>query len=85
MTDKANTPKLDAEQIAEIRREFDYFDKDNNGQIDMPEFIELLTILSPKTKANHVQEGFNMVDKNGDGYIDFEEFLNWWQEGWWEY
>ena len=43
--------KLTAEQIAEIRKDFDFFDRDLNGQIDLPEFIELLTILSPKTKA----------------------------------
>lgn len=76
---------LSAEKIAEIRKEFEYFDTDKNGQLDLREFIEMLTILSPKTKASHVQEGFSMIDENGDGYIDFEEFLEWWQEGWWEY
>jgi Ca2+-binding EF-hand superfamily protein len=45
----------------------------------------MLTVLSPKTKASHVQEGFNIVDQNGNGYIDFAEFLSWWQECWWEY
>ncbi|GAA6183134.1 MULTISPECIES: EF-hand domain-containing protein [Alteromonadaceae] len=82
MTDK--TP-LDDSKIAEIRKEFDFFDHDKNGQIDLPEFIELLTILSPKTKASHVQEGFSLIDENNDGFIDFEEFLDWWQEAWWEY
>lgn len=76
---------LDENQIAEIRKEFEFFDRDQNGQIDLQEFIELLTILSPKTKASHVQEGFELIDKNSDGYIDFEEFLKWWQQGWWEY
>ena len=81
MSDKT----LSAEQIEEVRKEFEYFDKDHNGQIDMPEFIELLTILSPKTKANRVEEGFNLIDDNHDGFIDFDEFLEWWKEGWWEY
>lgn len=72
-------------QIADIRTEFDFFDRDNNGQIEMGEFIELLTVLSPKTKASHVQEGFSLIDTNNDGYIDFDEFLAWWQDGWWEY
>jgi calmodulin len=76
---------LDEKKIAEIRKEFDFFDRDNNGHIDMPEFIELLTVLSPKTKASHVQEGFSLLDKNGDGFIEFEEFLEWWQGCWWEY
>lgn len=77
--------KLTAEQIAEIREDFDFFDRDLNGQIDLREFIELLTVLSPKTKAGNVQEGFSLIDGNNDGYIDFEEFLEWWKDGWWEY
>lgn len=77
--------QLEAEKVDEIRKEFEFFDQDKNGQIDLQEFIELLTVLSPKTKASHVQEGFSLIDTNNDGYIDFEEFLNWWQECWWEY
>jgi Ca2+-binding EF-hand superfamily protein len=72
-------------QIVEIRKDFDFFDRDLNGQIDLHEFIELLTILSPKTKAGNVQEGFSLIDENSDGFIDFAEFLGWWKEGWWEY
>lgn len=77
--------QLSDEQIAEIRKDFDFFDRDLNGQIDLHEFIELLTVLSPKTKAGNVQEGFGLIDENGDGFIDFEEFLDWWKDGWWEY
>ncbi|MBF7072724.1 EF-hand domain-containing protein [Glaciecola sp. MH2013] len=77
--------QLSEEQVAAIRKDFDFFDKDLNGQIDLHEFIELLTVISPKTKASNVQEGFSMIDENGDGFIDFEEFLDWWKEGWWEY
>lgn len=76
---------VDENKVAEIRKEFEFFDRDNNGQIDLHEFIELLTILSPKTKASHVKEGFSIIDKNDDGFIDFDEFLKWWLEGWWEY
>ena len=79
-----NTTLTD-EQIAEIRKEFSFFDRDDNGHIDLQEFIELLTVLSPKTKANRVEEGFSLIDKNNDGFIEFEEFLTWWQQGWWEY
>ena len=77
--------ELAAEKVAEIRKEFDYFDTDGSGEIGLTEFIELLTILSPKTKASNVQEGFGLIDKNNDGSIDFDEFLEWWQQSWWEY
>lgn len=76
---------IEESKVAEIRKEFDFFDRDGNGQIELKEFIELLTVLSPKTKASHVQEGFSIIDDNNDGYIDFDEFLKWWIEGWWEY
>lgn len=79
------TTQLSAEKIAQIKDEFGFFDRDGNGQIDLPEFIELLTVIAPKTKVSHVEEGFKLIDGNGDGYIDFEEFLQWWQDCWWEY
>ncbi len=81
----ATDTKLTEEQIAAIREDFDFFDRDNNGHIDIQEFIELLSVLSPKTKVSHVEEGFSLIDENGDGHIDFEEFLAWWQTNWFEY
>ena len=77
--------QLSEQQLNDIKKDFSFFDRDGNGQIDLPEFIELLTVIAPKTKANRVEEGFGLIDKNGDGFIDFEEFLAWWQECWWEY
>ena len=76
---------LSPEELASIKEEFNFFDKDKNGLIELPEFIELLTVLSPKTKVKAVKEGFSLIDKNHDGSIDFDEFVKWWQEGWWEY
>lgn len=77
--------QLSKAEIEEARSNFNFFDRDGNGQIDLTEFIELLTVISPKTKASHVEEGFRLIDSNDDGFIDFDEFLDWWQECWWEY
>ena len=85
MSENASEKALAAEKIAEARKEFDFFDTDGSGTIGLREFIELLTVLSPKTKASHVQEGFSLIDKDNNGSIDFEEFLEWWQQSWWEY
>ena len=79
------TTELTPEKIEAIQKDFSFFDRDKNGQIDLQEFIELLTVISPKTKASSVEEGFKLIDENEDGFIDFEEFLQWWQECWWEY
>ena len=76
---------LDQEQIKQIREEFDFFDRDNNGEIDVDEFFELIKVLSPKAKQSSATEGFALIDTNGDGSIDFDEFLVWWQNSWWEY
>lgn len=76
---------LTEQQIAAIQKDFDFFDRDGNGKIDITEFIELLTALTPKTKASHVEEGFQLIDTNHDGFIDLAEFLAWWQQCWWEY
>lgn len=84
-TMQVSTETLTEQRIAEIKSDFEFFDRDGNGQIDIAEFIELLTVLAPKTKASHVQEGFKLIDKNNDGFIDFAEFLDWWQDCWWEY
>ena len=77
--------ELTGQQREDIKKDFDFFDRDGNGQIDLPEFIELLTVIAPKTKANRVEEGFELIDTNGDGFIDFEEFVSWWQNCWWEF
>jgi calmodulin len=55
MSENASEKALAPEKIAEVRQEFDFFDVDGSGTIGLREFIELLTVLSPKTKASHVQ------------------------------
>ncbi|XOV78164.1 MAG: EF-hand domain-containing protein [Aestuariibacter sp.] len=76
---------LTSEKVAEIKKEFDFFDNDKNGEIDLGEFWELLKILSPKATEEQATEGFGIIDENSDGSIDFDEFLSWWQNNWWEY
>jgi Ca2+-binding EF-hand superfamily protein len=82
MTD---TKKLPEQKLAEIKDNFKFFDRDNNNEIDLGEFSQLLKVISPSTTLEQAETGFSLVDDNNDGHIDFEEFIEWWQTCWWEY
>ena len=75
---------MNDEDVARIRKEFDSFDKDNNGLIDLQEFVDMIASLYPKSDSSYIEGGFTLIDDNGDGLIDFEEFLRWWQDEDWE-
>lgn len=79
------TRDIPLQQLAEIKDNFKFFDRDDNGQIDVEEFTKLLQVISPSTTNEQGIEGFSIVDENEDGHIDLEEFINWWQTCWWEY
>ncbi|MEM7283246.1 MAG: EF-hand domain-containing protein [Pseudomonadota bacterium] len=76
---------LSSESIEQIKENFEYFDRDKNGQIDFDEFHELLKTISPQSTIEQAEKGFGIIDENGDGRIDFEEFLAWWKTTWWEF
>lgn len=76
---------LTNKHIQEVKEHFDYFDTDNNGQIDLKEFEQLLKVLSPDATDEQVKRGFDLVDKNHDTHIEFDEFLEWWETCWWEF
>jgi len=71
MTD---TKKLPDQKLAEIKDNFKFFDRDDNNQIDLDEFTQLLKVISPSTTLEQAETGFSLVDENKDGHIDFEEF-----------
>jgi len=80
MTTKPSQDKLD-----EIQSNFDFFDDDNNGKIELNEFIKLLNIIEPTSTKQQAEEGFKIIDDDNNGVIDFAEFINWWQSYWWQY
>ncbi|WP_144395224.1 EF-hand domain-containing protein [Pleionea sediminis] len=77
--------KLPVEKLDEVKKNFAFFDRDNNGEIDLEEFTELLKVLSPKSTKEQAEKGFEFIDENNDGHIDFDEFLVWWESCWWEF
>lgn len=79
------TRNISTEQLAEIKENFEFFDRDSNNEIDLGEFTKLLRVLSPTATLEQAQEGFSLIDVNQDGHIDFDEFMSWWESCWWEY
>ena len=62
----------------ELRETFDYFDEDDNGEIDRAEFGKLLNALGAGMSDEDTDVGFNIIDTNGNGSIEYHEFATWW-------
>ena len=77
--------KVSQEKLQEIKTNFDYFDKDNNGTIELDEFIKLLQTIEPTATKEQAEQGFELIDTDNNGAIEFNEFINWWQSYWWHY
>lgn len=77
--------ELSADARAEARKNFAFFDSDNNGYIDFEEFSEVLNVISSNVSTQQAAEGFSMVDTDSDGQVSFDEFITWWQTAWYEF
>lgn len=74
----ASMADLTDEDIEEIEENFDYFDSDNNGQIDYGEFVRLVNALDSDMPEAEMKIGFEIIDTDKTGYIDLDEFMEWW-------
>lgn len=77
--------KPSQEKLADIRKNFNFFDDDNNGSIELKEFIGLLKVIEPNSTQKQAEEGFSIIDSDNNGMIDFNEFISWWESYWWQY
>jgi Ca2+-binding EF-hand superfamily protein len=68
------------EELEEIKENFNYFDEDNNGQIDYEEFTHLIDGMGGDMSSEVIHIGFNEIDTDNNGFIDYEEFMEWWSE-----
>jgi len=75
---KKNKPS--EEQLEELRETFDYNDRDQDGSIELDEFIDMLDELEASMSEEEAKVGFQDIDTNDDGLIDFKEFVAWWTE-----
>jgi Ca2+-binding EF-hand superfamily protein len=64
----------------EILENFQHFDKDGDGRIDLSEFGKLCQALGGEISDEQRRIGFEAIDTNGNGFIDFDEFYGWWSD-----
>jgi calmodulin len=64
--------------LEELKENFEFFDRDDNGRIDRDEFKRLMQVLGADAPEDELDVGFDVVDADDDGAIDFHEFASWW-------
>ncbi|XP_022091894.1 plastin-2-like [Acanthaster planci] len=69
------TESLTAEELEEIRVQFDAFDQDENGRISVKEIGAILQKLGESVPAYKIRDIISAVDKDKNGTVEFSEFL----------
>ncbi|XP_059842619.1 FGFR1 oncogene partner isoform X3 [Hypanus sabinus] len=71
--------ELTTKHIAEVKKKFEFYDKDKNGKISKEELKELFLDLLPHFNKNmldsYVNDEVRTVDKGFSNAIDYDEFL----------
>ena len=66
--------KLGEEAAAELKQDFDLYDEDGSGEIDVAELGSLIQKLGLTRTQQQLREMVAKVDTDGSGEIDFQEF-----------
>lgn len=61
--------------LTEIKKLFDFFDKDESGTIDSHELMGLLLCIGEHPAEAEVNDLLVVLDKNNSGSIEWEEFF----------
>jgi Ca2+-binding EF-hand superfamily protein len=67
---------ISTEQLAEFRKSFDHFDKDQNGYLEKHELKACLSSLDQELSDEEFDAIFTSLDKLGQGNVTFENFSN---------
>lgn len=68
------------EEMTELRRSFETYDRDRDGRITSDEFRTLLRALDQDLSDDECLLAFELADSDGDGVIGFEELERWWTD-----
>jgi hypothetical protein len=60
-----------------LKQEFDAYDEDRSGYIDVKELKELLEKLGEELSEDELEQAFKELDSDGSGEIEFFEFVEW--------
>merc|ERR1712216_446133 len=60
-----------------LKQEFDTYDEDRSGYIDVKELRELLEKLGEELTEEELEQAFKELDTDGSGEIEFFEFVEW--------
>jgi calmodulin len=62
---------------SELRQNFDHFDANSDGKIELEEFSRLMDALGASEPGEETLIGFQAIDADGSGVIEFDEFEAW--------
>ena len=62
---------------AKAKEQFEHFDTDKNGQIDLMEFRKLANAMGLGLESADAEKCFDGIDVDENGLVDFEEFSKW--------
>merc|ERR1711990_1390431 len=60
-----------------LKQEFDAYDEDRSGYIDVKELKGLLEKLGEELSDEELDQAFRELDSDGSGEIEFFEFVEW--------
>ncbi len=61
----------------ELQENFEYFDGDGDGRLDLSEFSNLMEALGALEPGEKAVIGFREIDTDGNGTVEFDEFARW--------
>ena len=70
------SPYVTVDEVIEIKKAFDLFDRDLGGAIDPRELKVAINSLGIEAKAQAIYQMIAEIDKDGSGQIDFPEFFS---------
>ena len=73
----ANQMGIALSNLCYLKQEFDLYDIDNSGFIDLRELRDLLEKLGESLSDEEMIQAFSELDSDQSGEIEFSEFVEW--------